>query len=164
MKNIVMASLESLKEYENNPRHNELAIEKVAESIKEFGFTNPILIDENNVIIAGHTRFEASKLLGLNEVPCIVLSDLTQEQIKAYRLVDNKTGEFAKWDFEKLDEELKALENIDLELFGFEDFETDFISDFNDDLETVENIEEKEVKLFKCPCCGHQGIKEDFNC
>lgn len=154
MKNIVMISLESLKEYENNPRHNELAIEKVAESIKEFGFTNPILIDENNVIIAGHTRFEASKLLGLNEVPCIVLSDLTQEQIKAYRLVDNKTGEFSEWDFEKLSEELKSLEELDfsLENFGFNEVGLDL--EITDDMfiSDEEHAEKKRVKT--CPHCG----------
>lgn len=117
---IVMVCLDDIVPYENNPRHNENAIDKVAESIKEFGFTNPILLDGDDVIIAGHTRYEASKSLGLEEVPCMYLTDLSDEQVKAYRLVDNKTGEFAEWDFEALQEELDGID-IDMDLFGFDD-------------------------------------------
>lgn len=108
-----------LKEYENNPRKNDKAVDKVAASIREFGFKVPIVIDGNNVIICGHTRLRAAKRLNLDVVPCIIADDLTDEQIKAFRLADNKTSEFADWDIEKLDEELAALE-IDMSLFGFE--------------------------------------------
>ena len=114
--------MDEITPYENNPRINDNAIDKVVESISEFGFTNPILLDENNVIIAGHTRYEASKVLGLDEVPCIYLTDLSEEQIKAYRLVDNKTSEFAGWDFEALSRELAEIgDNVDMSLFDFEE-------------------------------------------
>lgn len=129
---IVMVCLDDIVPYENNPRHNENAIDKVAESIKEFGFTNPILLDGDDVIIAGHTRYEASKVLGLEEVPCMYLTDLSDEQVKAYRLVDNKTSEFADWDFNALSAELAEIE-MDMSVFDFpeddfdvDDFDTDF--------------------------------------
>ena len=89
---IVEMDLDSIKPYENNPRHNEEAIDKVANSIKEFGFQQPLVLDENNIIIVGHTRYEASKKLGLKTVPCVIASDLSEEKVKAYRLADNKTG------------------------------------------------------------------------
>lgn len=98
---IIDVKITSLKEYKNNPRVNDKAVAKVAASIDEFGFKVPIVIDGNNVIICGHTRLKAAKQLGLEVVPCIVADDLTDEQIKAFRLADNKTGEFADWDFEK---------------------------------------------------------------
>lgn len=115
-------NIKELKEYENNPRYNDKAVEKVAASIQEFGFKVPIVIDKDNVIIAGHTRLKAAELLGLDNVPCIVADDLTPAQVKAFRLADNKTSEFADWDFEKLDEELDELLTIDfdMERFGFE--------------------------------------------
>lgn len=120
--------------YENNPRDNKNAIDKVAESIKEFGFTNPILLDKDNVVIAGHTRLEAAKKLNLTEVDCVYL-DLTEEQAKAYRLVDNKTAEFAEWDLDLLNIEL---EELSLEGFNMDNFGFDFNLDFKDDGETLE--------------------------
>lgn len=116
---IIDVEITSLQEYENNPRKNDKAIEKVAASIREFGFKVPLVIDSNNVIVCGHTRLQAAKRLNLDVVPCVVADDLTDEQIKAFRLADNKTAEFAEWDFEKLDEELAALD-FDMSLFGFE--------------------------------------------
>jgi site-specific DNA-methyltransferase (adenine-specific) len=108
--------------YENNPRHNDAAVEAVANSIKEFGFKVPIVIDANNVVVAGHTRLKAAEKLGLDKVPCIVADDLTDEQIKAFRLADNKTGELAEWDFDKLESELQELFELDVDMqqFGFE--------------------------------------------
>lgn len=108
-----------LQPYENNPRNNEKAVEAVKNSIKEFGFQVPIVLDVNNIIIAGHTRYEAAKRLGLDYVPCIIADNLSEEQIRAYRLVDNKVAELSKWDFGKLEEELKALEKIDMSAFSF---------------------------------------------
>lgn len=124
----------SLKEYENNPRINGAAVEKVAASINEFGFKVPIVIDKNNVIVCGHTRVKAAQSLGLDVVPCIVADDLTDEQIKAFRLADNKTAELADWDFAKLDEELSELADIDFDMsrFGFE-FDSD------DDITVIED-------------------------
>ena len=112
--------LSELKPYENNPRINDEAVKYVAESIKEFGFKVPIVVDKNNIIVAGHTRYKASKQLGLEEVPCIVADDLTDEQVKAFRLADNKVGEIAEWDFKLLAEELQGIDDLDMEAFGFE--------------------------------------------
>lgn len=93
---IISKKIEEIKEYENNPRNNDNAVEYVARSIKDFGFKIPIIVDKNNVIVAGHTRYKAAKELNLTEVPCIVADDLTDEQIKAFRLVDNKSAELAE--------------------------------------------------------------------
>lgn len=112
--------LDELIPYEKNPRINDKAVKYVAESIKEFGFKVPIVIDKNNVIVAGHTRYKASIELGLTEVPCIIADDLTEEQVKAFRLADNKVGEIAEWDFELLAEELQEIDDLDMEAFGFE--------------------------------------------
>ena len=119
--NIVNKKITDLIPYEKNPRKNDEAVKYVAESIKQFGFKVPIVIDKNNVIVAGHTRYKASKKLKLEEVPCIVADDLTEEQIKAYRLADNKVSEKAEWDFDLLGEELEDLFDFDMTLFGFDD-------------------------------------------
>jgi DNA modification methylase len=120
--NIVMKYVPELQEYDNNPRNNEAAITAVANSIKEFGFKVPIVITSDNVIIAGHTRLKASVLLGLTEVPCIIADDLNDEQIKAFRLADNKTAELATWDLSKLEDELADID-MDMLQFGFEELE-----------------------------------------
>ena len=119
---IVPRKVSELVPYEKNPRKiSEDAINAVAESIQEFGFKNPILIDKNNVIVAGHTRRLASLKLGLEEVPCVVVDDVSPQQIKALRLADNKTNELAGWDFGELDLELADLGDFDMERFGFDD-------------------------------------------
>lgn len=114
--------LGEIREYEKNPRKNDKAVNAVAESIEEFGFKVPVVIDRNGVIVAGHTRYKASKKLGLTEIPCVIADDLTDEQIKAFRLADNKTAELSEWDLELLSLELKELEGFDLDmnLFGFD--------------------------------------------
>ena len=117
--NIIEKKITEIIPYEKNARKNDEAVKYVAESIKQFGFKVPIVIDKNNVIVAGHTRYKASKKLGLKEVPCIVADDLTEEQIKAYRLADNKVSEVAEWDFDLLGEELTDILNIDMSDFGF---------------------------------------------
>lgn len=99
---IVEKSLKDLKMYENNPRNNDEAVEQVANSIKEFGFKVPMVIDKENVIVCGHTRYKACIELGIDKVPCIVADDLSDEQIKAFRLAENRTNEIAEWDKEKL--------------------------------------------------------------
>lgn len=144
-------NVDELVEYWNNPRNNDDAVEKVAESIKEFGFKVPIIIDKNNVIVAGHTRLKASLLLGLKTVPCIIAEDLTDEQIKAFRLVDNKVAELAEWDFGKLEEEKEKLSTIELELFGFAD--EDEVRDWSEFFEETEP-KDKEPKTAVCPHCG----------
>ena len=117
---LIYKSISDLVEYKNNPRENDKAVEYVARSIKEFGFKVPIVVDSNYEIIAGHTRLKAAKKLGLNEVPVIVADDLTDEQVKAFRLADNKTAEIADWDFELLDLEINDVFDIDMGQFGFE--------------------------------------------
>ena len=105
--------------YENNPRNNDEAVDKVAESIREFGFQQPIVIDKDGVVIVGHTRLKAAKKLGLETVPVVVAEDLTEEQAKAYRLADNKTNEMAGWNFDLLNGELFEIDDIDMAAFGF---------------------------------------------
>ena len=149
---IVNKKIDEIIPYKNNPRYNKNSIEEVAESIKEFGFKVPILLDENNVIICGHTRYEASKLLKLKYLPCIIAKDLTKEQIKAFRLVDNKVAEYSKWDYEKLKEELSEI-NINLMAFDFYNDLDVSDDDFVKDTEITKEIKEKE---YICPECGER--------
>ena len=137
--------------YVNNPRNNKDAIDKVAASIKEFGFKVPIIIDKNNVIVTGHTRILAANKLGLNEVPCIVADDLTEAQIKAFRIADNRVSEFSEWDQELLKIELEGLKELDfnIELTGFEldDLELDVKEEQEYD-EDNDIIEEPPIEPF----------------
>ena len=129
--NVTYVGIQDIIPYENNPRRNEEAVPVVAESIKQFGFRNPMILDKKNVIVAGHTRYEAAKALGMTEVPVIYADDLSEEQVRKFRLVDNKTAEFAEWDIEKLQEELSYLD--------FDDY--DFGFGFDDDLQEMEDGE-----------------------
>ena len=117
---IIEKDIDTLKEYENNPRINDDAVQYVANSIKEFGFKVPVVIDKDNVIVAGHTRVKACRRLGIDKVPCIVADDLTDKQVKAYRLADNKLSELSLWDIEKLGVELDEIIDIEMSDFGFE--------------------------------------------
>ena len=119
--NIIQMKVEDIIPYEKNPRKNDEAVKYVAESIKQFGFKQPIVLDKGNVIVAGHTRYKAAKKLKLETVPCVIADDLTDEQIKAYRLADNKVAEMADWDFDLLSAELDDLFDYDMSVFGFED-------------------------------------------
>lgn len=116
---IIYKTIDELKPYKNNPRQNDNAVDAVAASIRQFGFKVPIVIDAGNEIVAGHTRLKAAKKLGLTEVPCIIADDLTPDQIKAFRLADNKTAELAEWDFELLELELNDID-LDMSMFGFD--------------------------------------------
>lgn len=106
--------------YAKNPRKNDEAADAVAKSIEEFGFKVPIVIDSENNIICGHTRLKAAKKLKIESVPCVIADDLTEEQIKAFRLADNKVGELAEWDFDLLGDELDSIFDIDMSNFGFD--------------------------------------------
>ena len=117
---VIDRKVSELIPYANNPRLNDGAVDAVAASIKAFGFKVPLVVTADGVIVAGHTRLKAAQKLGLKTVPCIVADDLTPEQIKAFRLADNKVGELAEWDFEKLDLELEKLD-FDMTPFGFDD-------------------------------------------
>ena len=120
--NVIEIELSKIKPYEKNPRKNDHAVDGVAESIKQFGFQQPIVVDKNNVIVVGHTRYKAAQKLGMTTVPCVRADQLTKEQVKAYRIADNKLNELATWDFELLGEELTSFE------FNFEPFEFDLPS------------------------------------
>ena len=150
--------IKDIKPYENNPRRNDEAVEGVKESIKQFGFKIPIVIDKNNVIVCGHTRYKASQELKLKTIPCIRADDLTDDQIKAFRIADNKVSEVAGWDADKLHLEL---ENIDLDM-----------SVFGLDLEELEPIDlsdgyygderERTNKAYNLDLIDYDGLTNDF--
>ena len=117
---VIEKKLKDIKPYENNPRKNDSAVDAVANSIEHFGFRVPVVIDKDGVIVCGHTRYKAAKKLKLDTVPCVIADDLTEEQIKAYRLADNKVSELAEWDIDLLGEELDGIFDIDMSDFGFD--------------------------------------------
>ena len=125
--NIVYKKVDEIIPYEKNPRINDGAVDAVAKSIQEFGWQQPIVVDKDLVVIVGHTRLKAAEQLGLTEVPCIIADNLTPEQVQAYRIADNKTGEIAEWDYTLLPMELKDLQNADFDLsvLGFDTDELD---------------------------------------
>ena len=156
---IIDKKLTDLIPYENNPRKNDSAVSAVAASINQFGFKVPIVIDENDVIICGHTRYKAAELLKLETVPCILADDLTPEQIKAFRLADNKTSELSGWDVDLLIEELKDITDIDMTDFAFDvnvflkaDEPKEQKLDNGEELD-IDDYNDDEFKC-KCPKCG----------
>lgn len=136
--------LSEIKPYENNPRINDDAVDDVVESIRQCGYIAPIVIDEEGVILAGHTRYKALKKLGYEECDVIIVTDLTEEQKKKYRLYDNKMNEFAEWDQQKLSEELS-----DVDFCGY---------DFGqpEPKEAEAEADGAGKKVVKCPCCGEE--------
>ena len=131
--NILSLPLSDVHPYEKNPRKNDNAVDAVAASIRQFGFLVPLVIDRAHVIVAGHTRHKAAQRLGMKTVPCVVADELTEDQIKAFRLADNKVGEMAQWDVDLLPLELADIA-MDMSGFGFEavsdeDFGEDFTLD-----------------------------------
>lgn len=147
---IVMRKVAELKPYKNNPRKNDKAVDAVAASIKAFGFKQPIVIDVNDEVIAGDTRLKAAKKIGYDEVPCVMADDLTPEQVKAYRLADNKVGELAEWDWNLLPAEMDGLTGFDMTEFGFDEIEA---VDVDSLLDCGEN-DSSEKEPVKCPKCG----------
>ena len=139
--------------YENNPRFNDNAVEPVAKSISEFGFKVPIVIDSSGVIICGHTRLKAAQHLGLEKVPCVIADDLSEEQIKAFRIIDNKTSELATWAVDDLNAELATLTDFDMKSFGFDTSAIEGVDispeNFGEDfsLPTETNAERKEFQI-----------------
>ena len=144
--NIQTVDITNIKPYKNNPRKNANAVDAVANSIKEFGFRQPIVLDGNNEIVAGHTRYFAAKKLGLIKIPCVIAADLTEQQIKMYRLADNKTHELSEWDFDLLGIEINDITDFNVSEFGF-DFDSDIISGEiqEDDFNIDENIPNEPV-------------------
>lgn len=117
---IIEKKLEDIRPYDNNPRINDEAVPFVAESLKKFGWQQPIVIDRNGVIVCGHTRYKAALTLGMKTAPCKYADELTEEEITAYRLADNKTAELAEWDADKMEEELAKCSEFDMSAFGFD--------------------------------------------
>lgn len=160
---MIYKKIEEIFPYENNPRNNDEAVDAVAESIKEFGFKIPIVITADNVVVAGHTRIKAAEKLGMTEVPCIVADDLNEEQIRAFRLADNKSAEIATWDEEKLEQELSEIMNIDMSLFGFDGEESDFADEIEDNTYTMNsNIPQYEI-TGECPTISEMLDEEKSN-
>lgn len=150
---IIEKGINDLIPYENNPRKNDKSVDYVTNSIEQFGFKVPIVIDCNNVIVAGHTRYKAAIKLKMETVPCIVADDLTEEQIKAFRLADNKVGELSAWDMDLLADELDGIFELDMSEFGFTDTdmpEDDLALDLDD------NKPQQEMQTCHCPKCGFE--------
>ena len=149
-----------IQPYKNNPRNNKKAIDLVVESIKQFGFNVPILVTTEKTIIAGHTRYEAAKRLRMKEIPVIVVDGLTDELIKQYRIIDNKTGELSSWDYAKLIFELEKIKEINMDAFEFGKFD-----DQEEEEKETRQSEGKELDLedydddqfdIECPYCGYK--------
>lgn len=153
---VVMKPVEELQVYDNNPRDHSETVGVVAQSIKDFGFLVPILIDKNNIIIDGEAQLKAAIENSYNEVPCIIADELTDDEVKAVRLVINKTQDLTTWTFDKLAAELEGI-NIDLSEYKFPDLsDIDLNISDEDFLQNTEIVKEKEKKTAICPNCGHK--------
>lgn len=152
------APIDDVRPYEDNPRHNDEAVEAVAASIREFGWKQPIVVDADGTIIVGHTRWKAAKRLGMDEVPVVVASDLTPEQCAAYRLADNKVGELAEWDQALLAQELDGLADLDMSAYGFDSGELLSGADIDELFEDYEGgcaeASKNPGRTITCPHCG----------
>lgn len=146
---IIELDIKDIHPYSNNPRHNDDAVDYVANSISEFGFKVPLVIDKDHNIVTGHTRYKACQQLGIKLIPCVIADDLTEEQIKAFRLADNKVSEYSTWDFGLLDMELDSLD-LDMEPFGFE-------------IELLEEHEEKENERVRTNEAYNLDIYDDLD-
>ena len=144
---IEYVDIERIKPYNRNPRRNDAAVNAVANSIREFGWQSPIIVDSDYVIIAGHTRRLAAIKLGITEVPVYVASDMAPEEVQAYRIADNRVAEMALWDMNALRKEIEGIKNLDLEEFGFD---REMLDDIGDDMSGV--------KRHTCPRCGAEWV------
>jgi len=157
---IILRDITTITPYPGNPRVNDKAVEAVAASIRAFGFRQPIVVDGDGVIIAGHTRHKAAILIGMTEVPVHVATDLTPEQVRAYRIADNQTAALAEWDFDLLAGELEALKNadFDLSLLAFSEMDLARLTDMAVLPEGKEYDESaaNDVKMATCPKCKHE--------
>ena len=163
MKKLKKLKLDEIKQYENNPRINGEAIEAVVQSIKQCGYVAPIIVDEDGVILAGHSRYQALKRLGEDETEVLIIDDLTDEQKKKYRVLDNRVAEFSEWDFDKLEDELRQIDfgdfTFDLDDFIFEGFEdeddeVDETDTYVDPKKEEKKQELEKKKMLVCPHCG----------
>lgn len=170
MQNIIWKKIEEVVPYDKNPRKNDEAVKYVANSLHDFGWKQPIVVDKNFVIIAGHTRYKAAKKLKMKEVPVIVADDLNEQQVKAYRLADNRVGEIAEWDMVLLDEELDDIFDFDMSDFGFDGEIQEEPAEVVEDEFEAELPEEPKAKLGDIYqlgehrlMCGSSLLKDDVN-
>ena len=159
---IISKKVKDLVPYAKNAKkHEQRQIDGVARSIEQFGFVQPVVVDKNNEIVIGHCRVLAAKKLKMKEVPCVCVDDLTDEQVKALRLADNKLNE-SEWDFALIDEELATISEIDMTDLGFT------IDDMEDPIEVIDeddmSVSGINKKLCKCPVCGHINEEKAFKC
>ena len=145
---IKLQDITSVQPYDRNPRINDGAVDAVAASLREFGFRQPVVVDADNIIIVGHARYKAAVKMGLQKIPVHVATDLTPEQVKAYRIADNKTNELSDWDFSLIEAELENIE-FDMSVFGFEPLDFDPVS-----ADEVPKLDKIETKSIVCPHCG----------
>ena len=148
--------IEQIKPYENNPRLNDDAVEAVRKSMEQCGYIAPIVVDENNVVLAGHTRLKALKEMGAKECEVLEVAGLSDDEKRKYRLLDNKTNELALWDFDKLAEELEGLDFDDLELDWMDNLEDIAIPAYKEPTNEELDLEDFDDDEFECECprCG----------
>ena len=162
---ILSISIDKVKPYENNPRYNDEAVDAVMASIKEFGFKVPIVIDKDNVIVTGHTRYKASKKLGLKTIPCIRADDLSEDQIKAFRVADNRVAEIAEWDFDKLAIEMDEID-LDMSVFGFDMDSFKDLDDIEDEVSDDDGYygdeRERTNKAYNLDLIDYDNLTNDF--
>tara|TARA_R110000744_G_scaffold5660_1_gene20090 strand:+ start:753 stop:1256 length:504 start_codon:yes stop_codon:yes gene_type:complete len=159
--NIIELEIDEIKPYKDNPRVNKDAITVVKNSLSKFGWQQPLVLDKNNEIVVGHTRYYAAIELGMKKIPCLIADDLNDEKIKAYRIMDNKSSEYASWNYGLLTKEMQdILESggLDLTFTGFSNNEIDnMIDDINVELEDESSVARMdELNLITCPDCGHK--------
>ena len=151
--------IDTISEYDNNPRRNDYAVDAVAASIKQFGWRQPIIVDSDMIIIAGHTRFKAAKALGLTTVPVVMADQLTPREVGKFRLADNKTGELAKWDPALLNQQLDKLSSIlSMTQFGFPEKKQPKGSGSN---ELPPAAEDEDSDIIICPRCKRPFSKKE---
>ncbi len=160
---VIERKLDEIMPYENNPRNNDEAVDKVAASIEQFGFNVPILVDPDGVIVAGHTRYKAAQKLKIDKVPVIVVDGMDEESLRQFRIVDNKTAELSGWDYDKLILELGGIPEINMDAFEFGDFsgggipdteEEDLSTNLDDGFELDLSEYDDESFDYECPYCG----------
>ena len=156
---IVYKDINDLQMYENNPRKNSDAVQYVANSIQNFGFKVPIIIDKNNMIVCGHTRYKAARRLKMAKVPCIMADDLSEDQIRAFRLADNKVAEMSTWDYDRLEQEFMLLDPLEFDIadFGFfPNYDTDDEEEDEDDNETSGSDNQRFIVQIECKSLNEQ--------
>lgn len=156
---IVYKDINDLQMYENNPRKNSDAVQYVANSIQNFGFKVPIIIDKNNMIICGHTRYKAARRLKMAKVPCIMADDLSEDQIRAFRLADNKVAEMSTWDYDRLEQEFMLLDPLEFDIadFGFfPNYDTDDDEEDDDENEASGSGNQRFIVQIECKSLNEQ--------